>query len=279
MSAADYNGVFSATLRGALGHSAADYPLKRRVEELAKNHEVEKLFPGHSKLWLQKELSKWRAKLDREDARFCATLQSLQIYCTLTGQLPNDVLLPARSYAGPARVEFLSLATILEIAQELRRADTALAHGCALPVLYAPERMTAVFLFLYPQKRAGQDTVCMRFGISEPDSYVDMDGSGGISTAPDSSYYIADLSRPEGMERLQEAYGKILGEFEAVCAASESQLGEAVRDFYALMGEWAQEKREDLLFSWFPPAREAAAEKRSLDSLSGLSTLRTAQER
>ena len=63
MSAPDYNAAFAAALRSSLGTSAADYPLKIRIEELTKNNEVERLFPGHGKLWLQKELSKWRSKL------------------------------------------------------------------------------------------------------------------------------------------------------------------------------------------------------------------------
>lgn len=279
MSALDYNERFSAALRSALGDSAANYPLKARVEEVTKNNEVEQLFPGHGKLWLQKELSKWRGKLGADGARFCATLQSLQIYCALTGQTPNDVLLPPRRYGGPAQVEFLTIDTIMELAHTLARGGASLHHACALPVLYAPERMTVVFLFLYPMKRAGRETVCMRFGISEPDDYTDADGAGGISTAPDSSYYIADLSHPDGMERLREAYEKIRGEFEAVCAAAESQLGESVRDFYAMMGPWAQKERPDQIFSWFPPTRAETARRQSLDALSGAGGFRTASER
>lgn len=270
MSAPDYNGAFTAALRAALGSSAANYPLKTKVDELTKNNEVEKLFPGRDKLWLQKELSKWRGKLGGEDARFSGTLQSLQLYCTLTGQLPNDVLLDARRYTGPARVEFLRFETILELAGEIRRSDALPRHGCTIPVLYAPEQMTAVFLFIYTQKKAGESAVCMRFGISEPDGYVDTDGGdciGGISTATDSSYYIADLSRPEGMTRLREAYEKIRGEFEAVCGAAVSQLGDAVNEFYDFMGQWAREEREDLLFSWYPPQRKAAAGENVPDKL------------
>lgn len=271
MSGADYNGAFIAALRTALGSSAADYPLKSRVEELTRNNDVETLFPGRDKLWLQKELSKWRGKLGGGDARFCGTLQSLQLYCTLTGQLPNDVLLGAEKYAGPARVEFLRFETIRELADELRRSGAAPQHGCALPVLYAPEQMTAVFLFIYTQKKAGESSVCMRFAISEPDGYVDTDGGdclGGISTAADSSYYTADLSRPEGSERLREAYVKIRGEFEAVCGAAESQLSDAVNEFYDLMGQWARREREDLLFSWFPPRSGPAAETNEPKKLS-----------
>ena len=279
MSAGDYNGVFSVALRSALGNSGTDYPLKRRVEEITKNNEVEQLFPGRGKLWLQKELSKWRGKLMAEDPRFCATLQSLQIYCALTGQTPNDVLLPSRRYSGPAQVEFLRWETVVELAHALAQGAAAPRHACAVPVLYAPERMTAVFLFIYPMKRAGRDTVCMRFGISEPDAYVDAEGIGGISTAHDSSYYIADLSHPEGMTRLREAYEKIRDEFEGICAATESQLGESVRDFYAMMGAWAQKEREDQLFAWFPPSRRELVRRQSLDSLSGTVGLRSVSER
>ena len=279
MSAGDYNEVFSGALRSALGTSGTDYPLKRRVEEITKNNEVEQLFPGHGKLWLQKELSKWRGKLAAEEPHFSATLQSLQIYCTLTGQTPNDVLLPSRRYSGPAQVEFLRFETIMELAHALANGASAPQHACAVPVLFAPERMTTVFLFLYPMKRAGRDTVCMRFGISEPDAYVDEDGIGGISTAHDSSYYIADLSHPVGMVRLREAYEKIRDEFEGICAATESQLGETVRDFYAVMGSWAQEEREDALFAWFPPARREPVRRQSLDSLSGTVGLRSVSER
>lgn len=260
MSTAGYNEVFAASLRAALGHSPQDYPLKAAVEELTKNNEVARLFPGHDKLWLQKELSKWRGKLASESFR--GTLQSLELYCTLTGQKPNDVLLGEKRYAGPARVEFLSFQTILDLAEEVRSRKILPPHGCVLPVLYAPERMTAVFLFLYTQKKSGESAVCMRFGISEPDGYVDTDGGdclGGISTATDSSYYIADLSHPEGVNRLREAYEKIRREFDAVCGAAESPLSDAVDEFYTMMGSWARKEREDLLFSWYPPKKKAAA--------------------
>ena len=270
MSAPDYNAAFAAALRSSLGTSAADYPLKIRIEELTKNNEVERLFPGHGKLWLQKELSKWRSKLGSKDGHFYGTLQSLQLYCTLTGQLPNDVLLNTKKYSGPARVEFLRRETIIELAEELQRGNAVPEQGCALPVLYAPAQMTAVFLFIYPQRKPGSNAVCLRFGLSEPDGYVSIEGNdclGGISTATDSSYYTADLSRPEGMTRLREAYDKIRGEFEAVCSAIETPLSEAVNDFYALMGPWTQRKREDLLFTWYPPDRSLHDRRRSSSSL------------
>lgn len=270
MNAQDYNEAFAASLRASLGNSASDYPLKSRVEELTKNNEVERLFPGRDKLWLQKELSKWRSKLSGEDTRFFGTLQSLQLYCTLTGQLPNDVLLSTRRYTGPARVEFLRRETILELAEELQRGGTIPKHSCALPVLYAPAQMTAVFLFIYSQKKAGVDSVCLRFGISEPDGYVSTEGGdclGGISTAADSIYYIADLSRPEGTTRLQEAYDKIRGEFEAVCGATETPLNDTVNEFYDLMGPWVCCDRDDLLFSWYPPRKRMLDHQRTVNSL------------
>ena len=272
MSGADYNDAFVAALRRSMDSGGED-SLKRRSSELVKNREVARLFPGHSALWLQKELSKWRGKLDGDAPRFNGTLQSLQIYCTLMGLTPNDVLLPKSSYAGASRIEFLRFETIMDLAGEIRRQGRAMRHGCVLPVLYAPGRMTTVFLFLYPQKRAGVDTVFLRFGISEPDGYVDGDGadcSGGVATALDSSLHAVDLLHEEWDTRLSLAYRKICGEFDAVCGAAESQLDDAVNDFYDYMGDWADRHadEEDLLFSWYPPCRGRQSGLRSLDSLS-----------
>lgn len=270
MSASAYNERFAAALYEALGESASDYPLKQRVEELVKNREVEQLFPGRDKLWLQKELSKWRGKLHSDGKRFCGTLQSLQLYCALTGMQPNDVLLPADGSVSPARIEFLREETIYELAEELAEGRKRMEHGCALPVLYAPREMTAVFLFIYPVRKAGEETVFMRFAISEPDGYVEFDGGdciGGISTAADSRYYTADLSHSEGMQRLREAYSKIRGEFESVCGTRESPLQDAIHAFYDMMGSWARNEREDLLFTWYPPREESTRKEQQKSSL------------
>ena len=265
-----YNAAFvSALCRDMDGREAL---LTRRAAELVQNREVPQLFPGRDALWLQKELSKWRKKLSQES--FNGTLQSLQIYCTIMGITPNDVLLSGDAYRGPGQVEFLSLQTIIDIAKSISENNIVLRQGCALPVLYAPERMTAVFLFLYPLRRAGEDTVIARFGLSEPDGYADADGSdctGGIHTALDSSLYAADLSLDNWETRLRDAYRKIRGEFEAVCAMVDSPLADAVNEFYAMMGSWTQQysSKNDLLFSWYPPKEPQQTLSGKLDSLSG----------
>lgn len=270
MHGAEYNDRFAAVLHEALGQSAADYPLKRRVDELVRNREVEELFPGRGKLWLQKELSKWRSKLKDGEQNFCGTLQSLQLYCVLTGQQPNDVLLPAGQAVSPSRIEFLRSETIYEMAEEIVAGRMIPQQGCALPVLYAPGQMMTVFLFIYPVKKAGKESVCMRFAISEPDGYVDYDGAdciGGISTAADSLYYTADLYHPDGPSKLREAYEKIRAEFESMCGMQEGPLHEAIGEFYDMMGSWTAEKREDLLFAWFPPRKERSYQGRTAVSL------------
>ena len=48
-----YNAAFVAALRRDL-HSQTG-TVKRRAAELARNREVERLFPGHDAVWLQKE--------------------------------------------------------------------------------------------------------------------------------------------------------------------------------------------------------------------------------
>ena len=265
----DYNAAFSAALRRDLEGRAS--PFRSHVSELVKNREVEKLFPGRDGLWLQKELSKWRGKLG--DDRFNGTLRSLQLYCTLKGITPNDVLLGGDVYSGPARIEFLGEETIAALGREIRENTVALPHGVALPVLYAPERMTAVFLFLYPHRRGGMDTVSLRFGISEPEGYAEEDGTGGIATALDSTLYAADLSRNDWEERLRAAYRKIRDEFNAVCDAVEGPMQDAVNDFYRCVPDWAERGagRGDLLFSWYPPPKMERKGKAGLDRI-GLST-------
>ncbi len=264
-----YNAAFVTALRRDMDGSEA--LLNRRAAELVRNREVPLLFPEHDALWLQKELSKWRGRLSNKS--FNGTLQSLQLYCTLMGITPNDVLLPENAYRGPGQVEFLSMETILGIAKTIREQHITPRQGCALPVLYAPERMTAVFLFLYPLRRAGEDTVIGRFGLSEPDGYADADGSdctGGIHTALDSSLYAADLSLDNWETRLRDAYTKIRSEFEAVCATADAPLEDAVNEFYAMMGSWTEHQRNstDLLFSWYPPRKRSHTLSGTLDSLS-----------
>lgn len=258
----DYNAAFAAVLRRDMG--GRESPFRRQVSELIKNHEVEHLFPGRNALWLQKELSKWRGRLEEE--RFNGTLRSLQLYCTIKGVTPNDVLLSDDSYSGPSRIEFLSEESIVTLAQEIREKNTVLPHGSALPVLYAPERMTAVFLFLHPHRRAGTDTVSLRFGISEPEGYAEEDGMGGITTALDSTLYASDLSQSDWETRLRSAYRKIEGEFNAVCDGVESPMQEPLNELYHAVPEWA-EHGEDLLFTWFPVPKKKRSDKGSLDKL------------
>jgi len=262
----DYNAAFADALRRDMYRREA--PFRRQVSELVKNHEVERLFPGRDGLWLQKELSKWRGKL--EDDRFNGTLRSLQLYCTIKGITPNDVLVSAGAYSGPSRIEFLGEESIIALAREIQENMTILDHGVALPVLYAPERMTAVFLFLYPHRRAGEDTVSLRFGISEPEGYAEEDGMGGISTALDSTLYAADLSRNNWEERLCAAYRKICSEFNAVCDGVESPLQDALNDLYRSVPGWTEcgEGRRDLLFAWFPPPKKERQMPHRLDQMS-----------
>ena len=261
---------FNASFADALHRDmdGSDAPLRKTVSELVKNREVERLFPERDGLWLQKELSKWRGKLS--DDRFNGTLRSLEIYCTLKGVTPNDVLLPKGTYSGLSRIEFLGGKTILSLAKTIRDEEIVIPHGLALSVLYAPDRMTAVFLFLYPRRSAGADTVFLRFGISEPEGFADEeDGSGAITTALDSSLYVTDLSRSDWEDRLRRAYRKILGEFEGVCGAAESPLRDAVNEFYDRMGVWTtlQNPAEDALFAWYPPVKKPGKRPTALDEL------------
>lgn len=261
----DYNAAFADALRHDMNGREA--PLRRLVSELVKNREVERLFPGHDGLWLQKELSKWRGKL--EDNRFNGTLRSLQLYCTIKGITPNDVLLSDGVYSGPSRIEFLSEETIMALAREIREEKIVLSHGTSLPVLYAPERMTAVFLFLYPHRRAGVDTVIIRFGISEPEGYAEEYGMGGIATALDSTLYAADLSLNDWESRLSAAFRKIRSEFQAVCDGMESPLQDAMNDLYGFVPEWTEcgAGKGERLFDWFPPPKKERQGKGHLDRL------------
>ena len=270
MRTGDYNDAFVAVLRRSINDEDGDL-LKKRASELVKNREVTQMFPGRSALWLQKELSKWRGKLETE-GNFNGTLQSLQIYCALMGLTPNDVLLPRNRYTGLSRIEFLRYETILSFAGEIRRERRSMEQGCVLPVLYAPGRMTTVFLFLYPQKRAGTDTVFLRFGISEPDSYVDGDDtdcSGGVVTALDSSLHTVDLFHDDWDTKLRSAYQKIRSEFEAVSGAAESQLDDAVNEFYAYMGDWTDRHagNGDPIFEWYPRKARKTLRGSGLDDM------------
>lgn len=250
----DYNAAFVTALqRDMCGRTDA---VRKRAAELVHSREVDRLFPEHDAIWLQKELSKWRKRLS--DESFNGTLQSLQLYCTLMGSNPNDVLLPQGVYSGPKRVELLSWDTILDLAETIRKNRVILRQGFALPILYSPGRMTAVFLFLHSQRRGGTDAVILRFGLSEPEGYADAEGNdytGGIQTALDSGHYAVELTLEDWETRLHGAYGKIVSEFEAVCAATEGPLEDALNDFYGVMGEWTDRNCEcgELLFSWYPP--------------------------
>lgn len=273
-----YNAAFVAALRRDMDGGEAR--LNQQAAELVRNGEVSRLFPGRDALWLQKELSKWRSRLSSDT--FNGTLQSLQLYCTLAGVTPNDVLLSSRTYCGPGQVELLSAETVLSIGSELRRGHTVPGQGYALPVLCAPGRMTTVFLFLYPRRRSGEDTVIGRFGLSEPEGFADVDGSdctGGVHTALDSSLYAADLFLDDWQDRLMSAYNKIRREFEAVCAAADSPLHDAANAFYTMMGDWTDRHRDggDLLFSWYPPAPRRSTLSGTLDGLSAVVRSHTAE--
>lgn len=126
--------------------------LKNRINDLD-DGDIESVFPQKNKLWLQKEVSKWKRRI--HDNAFHGTLQSLQILCEATKNTPNDVLLPnEKALYSSSSIEILSIEDIKEIFLCIQNNTKGFikickANGCfplQIPAFYSPQNFSITFL-------------------------------------------------------------------------------------------------------------------------------------
>lgn len=241
------------------------------LQKNAKYSSAEKLsqlFPGKDKLWLMKELSKWKNKVLSEKDNFNPTLQNLFIFCTLTGRTPNEVLLPNQIYNGPDRIEYLNYSALESLVAYLGTRKN-FSGNYIVPVLYSPEKMTASFLTIYSKKVQQKDAIYVQFLISSVEQRGGVDSLGGITSVPSIGFNEYNVSIPEKNEySFHGAYKKMKEDFDY---ATEDLHSIITDEFYDEFGSWAKKLPIDKnsLLKYFPlPKVEAKTIKgRTLDEI------------
>jgi len=146
-----YNENFNDVLRKAFNNEPGGLFLKTKLNHMTNDQAVH-LF-GADKRSLQRELNRWKIKLLSKKVGVAGTLKNLELFCSITGATPNDILLTSCS-AGldrdindePAYVDYLSLDSIKRIICYLREKKLKNAPEFILPIRYYPAECLCLFM-------------------------------------------------------------------------------------------------------------------------------------
>lgn len=250
------------------------YSFAKKAKEYSAQ-EITELFPSKDKLWLAKELSKWKSKILDNCTSFNPTLQNLFIFCSITGASPNDVLEPGKELVRSNRVHYLSYEAIVDLVRMLRDRGT-LNNNCTVPILHAPMKMTTAFLSIYKRCVNRSDDIYMSFLISYSQECTSSanpsDSLGGLS----SDQVIFDKNRKKEIkitnnknvfDELECAYAKMKDDFDTAL----HDMSYIVDDFYEEVSEWATSLSPDsnyLVRQFAVPIDNCEANRKySVDSL------------
>lgn len=247
-----FGNIFSDVLKTEFSEiDHAEFQLLKKVKDFSST-EVSQLFAQKDKLWLTKEISKWKKKVLGNEDTFNPTLQNLYIFCQLTNRTPNDVLLPDIPYNGPDQIDFLS-EDALEGLVKLLQNKGRLSGDYLVPVRYAPIKMAAVFLSIYSKKIQNQENIYIQFSLSYVEKRYDEDSYGGFNTSSvDNRLLEYNVSVPEKnpysfkdyYTKMAEAFNSVTGDLQDV----------VLDEFYKEFGLWASELlvENNSLCKYFP---------------------------
>lgn len=138
---------------------SAEYIEKKRRFLAADDDDISTFFPEKDKLWLHKELSKWKRRVD--DNTFHGTLQSLKILCRIAGKTPNEILLSNDDVFLSKSINLLSKEDINLLCMKIKEnpnefINVCTKNGCLplqIPVFYSPKDFSITFFCIKYSKR------------------------------------------------------------------------------------------------------------------------------
>lgn len=154
------------------------------------DEEFEQIFNGKNKLWLRKEMSRWRKNVHNEKTTMKGTLNNLEMLCFIANCEPNDILLDGvASKKITANTQYLSLnaingickslvATYEELNEEVFGDDDYfgvnsnqnkfLEKPLLLPIEFSPTSLRFLFLKIY---KDFDNDIKMVFVVNEYNSF------------------------------------------------------------------------------------------------------------
>ena len=223
--------------------------------------EIEQYFPGWTHRGLTQLLSKWKVRVQKDNAfTGVGTMLNLQMICVLTGLTPNQVLLE-EDIDNNRMIRLLSLAAIESLAEELKinRLEEELDYF--LPVFVHQKAMYVGFLHIYEVKYGGVSEVYFQFRHCYLDETISSHRSKIYEDR--AAFCVTNQSR-NGVNKngskqsLADFYNENIIGF----APKKIAIDQQNQEFYQLFPEWSkeQEKRNELLFRWYKPEKAHKAE-------------------
>lgn len=180
------------------------------------DEEFEKIFNGKTKLWLRKEMLRWRDNTSKEHITMKGTLNNLELLCFITKCEPNDILLEGITSKNiSANTQYLSLGSIKAICKSLVdtykdfNEDGFLNEPLLLPVEFSPTTLRFLFLKIYKDS----NEVKMKFIVNEFSAFYEGIVPSNdnlvvynVTSPKENKKLTLDLFYHEGMQLLSNEY-------------------------------------------------------------------------
>lgn len=224
----------------------------RMLANANKIEDIEQYFPGWTHRGLTQLLSKWKVRVQKDNAfTGVGTMLNLQMICVLTGLTPNQVLLE-EDIDNNRMIRLLSSAALEALAEELKNNKPEKNLDYFLPVLIHQKAMYIGFLRIYEVKYGGVSEVYFQFrhcklgeniSLKRPALYED--GEAFCITNQSRN----GVNKNGSKQSLIDFYNENIYGFSSKNLVIDQQN----QEFYHLFPEWSeeQEKRNELLFRWY----------------------------
>lgn len=231
--------------------------------------QIKQHFPGWSHRGLTQLLSKWKVRVQKDNAfTGVGTMLNLQMICVLTGLTPNQVLLE-EDIDNNRMIRLLSSAALEALAEELKNNKPQEELNCFLPVFVHQKAMYVGFLHIFEVKYGGVSEVYFQFrhcklgeNINAKKTFTYDDSVVFCITNPSRN----GVNKNGSKQSLTDFYNENIYGFTSKNLVIDQQN----QEFYQLFPEWSeeQEKRNELLFRWYKPEKTRKKEPPKKDGRS-----------
>lgn len=237
----DYGEIFRNILRSEFNDQQPPFDFLEKIKYLS-DEKLQSYFPGKSKLWLTKEISKWKGKIlhENEKGTFNPTLNNLNLFCLLTGASPNDVLCNTNN---SDYIQFISYEALEQLSDYLR-SQNDIPQSYTIPVLYAPEKMASILLTIYSNKVNNKTSIYLKASTVTLDGWFECGQEINICEPHKNQYSIKML------------YEKMIHDFREAINDINTIIFE---EFYPNFNEWAikLDSKDNKLTAWFPVVKNS----------------------